>query len=79
MAGRGSGGGGLFRCLFFTCSPQNQWGFIKMHFLTAASIYPMHLVFDLGKVVGIGAKREQSPFINTRLTKCERPSSALEN
>lgn len=38
-----------------------------MRFLTATSISPVHLVFDLGKGVGVDAKREQSPFISPRL------------
>lgn len=26
---------------------KNQWGFIKMHFLTLAPLCPVHLLFDL--------------------------------
>lgn len=40
-----------------TCTPPpNQWGFIKMGFFPMASSYPMHLVFDLGKEVGMGRR-----------------------
>ena len=51
-------GGGLLRCLFFDLHrpppPKNRWGLIKMGFFPMASSSPMHLVFDLGKEVGMG-------------------------
>lgn len=37
-----------------TCTHQNQWGFIKMCFLTPAALCPTHLLLDLGLAVGGG-------------------------
>lgn len=61
-----------------TCTHKNQWGFMKMRFLTQAAIYPMHLVLDPEKAGGGAGGGTGENRALTKSGKCGTGFAAVE-